>query len=152
MLAVFLLQNQYDQYLSKSGEWLDGADSKTLYRTVHKDEVINQKVEVAVKQADTRAKIVNGFQLPNGQVMLPQSEPLPITPEPETHCAEELSSDSSLNEEESFEETIGGGNEHRDDTSRAESLIHSNSDKQQVEETPQQLLLSGEVSKRQFTT
>lgn len=79
MLPVFLLQNQHDQYLGKSGEWLSGADSKTLFRTQHKDEAINQKVEVAVKQADTRVQIMPGFQLLNGQVVLGEDQLLPIS-------------------------------------------------------------------------
>ena len=95
MLSVFLLQNQYDQYLGKSGEWLSGADSKTLYRTQHKDEAINQKVEVAVKQADTRAKIVDGIQLLNGQVMLSENEPLPIAAMPESDLLEETLTEDS---------------------------------------------------------
>lgn len=103
MLAVFLLQNQCDQYLSKSGEWLNGADSKALYRTVHKDEAINQKVEVAVKQADTRAKIVNGFQLPNGQVIRSENEPLPISLEPEIDNTEKPSSGPRIPDEEVHE-------------------------------------------------
>jgi len=79
MLPVFLLQNQHDQYLGKSGEWLSGTDSKTLFRTQHKDEAINQKVEVAVKQADARIQIIPGFQLLNGQVVLGEDQPLPIS-------------------------------------------------------------------------
>lgn len=143
MLAVFLLQNQYDQYLSKSGEWLDGADSKTLYRTVHKDEAINQKVEVAVKQADTRAKIVNGFQLPNGQVILSENEPLPIAPEPVTDSMEEPSSDSVQNEETVPEEAS--------EADKVEQLAGSNNDTQPPENTTAQLSLSGDPSTQQFT-
>lgn len=79
MLAVFLLQNQNDQYLSKSGDWLSGADSKALFRTSHKDEAINQKVEISVKQADPRVSILSGFQLPNGQVVLAEDQTLPIS-------------------------------------------------------------------------
>ena len=143
MLAVFLLQNQYDQYLSKSGEWLDGADSKTLYRTVHKDEAINQKVEVAVKQADTRAKIVNGFQLPNGQVILSENEPLPIAPEPEIVSTEEPSTDSGLNEESLLEDTSEADN--------VELLMGTNDDNQPSENTTAQLSLSDDSSTKQFT-
>lgn len=58
MSIVYLLQNQHEQFLSKSREWVDGKAGGTLYRTEYKDEAINQKVEFSVKQADLRITLV----------------------------------------------------------------------------------------------
>ena len=58
MNQVFILQNQHQYFLSKSGEWLDGRDGQSLYRTPHKDEALNQMVEVNSKDYMQRIQIV----------------------------------------------------------------------------------------------
>lgn len=57
MSNIYILQSQNDLYLSKSGDWVSGDDSKVLFRTQHKDEAINQKVELTVKQPELRVSI-----------------------------------------------------------------------------------------------
>lgn len=59
MKHVFLLKNQHNAYLDKSGNWISEGDSKTLFRTEHKDEIINQKVEISVKQPDIRVESIS---------------------------------------------------------------------------------------------
>ncbi len=66
MSIVYLLQNQHDQYLSKAGEWLEGDAASALYRTEHKDEAINRKVEFTVKNVDLRIVIVKASLRENG--------------------------------------------------------------------------------------
>ncbi len=58
MSIVYLLQNQHEQFLSKSREWVDGKVGAALFRTEFKDEAINQKVEFSVKQAELRITLV----------------------------------------------------------------------------------------------
>ena len=59
MKQVFVLQNQDKQFLTKSGEWCDGRDANTLYRTEHKDEAINQQFEVSSKDYTLRISLLS---------------------------------------------------------------------------------------------
>ena len=58
MSEAFILKNQHDQFLDKHNEWVDQADTGVLYRTIHKDEAINMMVELSVKNADMRLRVV----------------------------------------------------------------------------------------------
>jgi hypothetical protein len=58
MKQVFVLQNQFKQLLTKSGEWSDGRDANSLYRTEHKDEAINQQFEVSSKDYTLRISLL----------------------------------------------------------------------------------------------
>ncbi|MEO0442649.1 MAG: hypothetical protein AAFZ92_02770 [Pseudomonadota bacterium] len=42
---MFILQNQNGYFLAKSGEWIDGRQPQLLFRTLHKDEALNQLFE-----------------------------------------------------------------------------------------------------------
>lgn len=79
MTDVFVLRNQHDEFLNKSHEWIAAGDSKTLYRSAHRDEVINEKVELTVKRPDLRIKVVAGEQQSNGRILIDSEEPLPKT-------------------------------------------------------------------------
>lgn len=83
MQEVFLLQNQSGFFLSKQQEWVDGRQPNTLYRSAHKDDAINTKVELTVKSAELRITLVN---YPTNERGIPQipSEHLPSVPEPAT--------------------------------------------------------------------
>ena len=58
MNDVFVLQNAEGYFLNKSGEWQDGRDPASLYRTPHKDEAMNQLFEVNSRDITLRLKIV----------------------------------------------------------------------------------------------
>lgn len=58
MDPLYVIQNQHKLFLDKHGEWVDGSDSQTLYRTAHKDEAINVKVEHAVRSPELRLTLV----------------------------------------------------------------------------------------------
>src|SRR5690554_369949 len=49
MSDIYLLQNQDKLFLGKQKDWLDGRDRNSLFKTVHKDEAVNQCVEVSAK-------------------------------------------------------------------------------------------------------
>lgn len=59
MTEVYLLKNHQGFYLNKQQDWVDGTDAASLYRTEHKDEAINTKVELTVKAPDLRIVIVD---------------------------------------------------------------------------------------------
>jgi small-conductance mechanosensitive channel len=58
MSTVFILENQYGQYLNKQSEWLLPANIKTLFSTVHKDEALNTLVENNSQNVTLRVKII----------------------------------------------------------------------------------------------
>ncbi len=58
MTQVFILQNQEQYFYSKQGEWTDGRDAKILFRTEHKDEAVNQCVEITAKDYTQRVHVI----------------------------------------------------------------------------------------------
>lgn len=83
MSTVYLLQNQHKLILNRNREWTDARDLKSLYQTPHKDEGINQKVEVNAKDYTQRIHLLecelNDKRLP---IIAPDDmpEPLPDAP------------------------------------------------------------------------
>ena len=58
MATVFLLQNQHKLLLNKQGEWCDGREAASLFRTVHHDEALNQMIETNARDYTLRIKIL----------------------------------------------------------------------------------------------
>lgn len=58
MNQTFILQNHDNHFFGKNKEWLDGYDASSLYKTIHKDEAINQMVEISSKDYKQRVKII----------------------------------------------------------------------------------------------
>lgn len=59
MSTVFVLQNQFKHLLSKQKGWVSGREARSLYNTPHKDEAINQMVEVSSKDYTQRVKLLS---------------------------------------------------------------------------------------------
>ncbi|MBB3169922.1 hypothetical protein [Simiduia aestuariiviva] len=80
MKTAFLLQNQNKLLLNKQREWVDATDLKSLYLTPHKDEAINQKVEVNAKDYTQRIHLLECPLNEKGLPQVPEDalpEPLP---------------------------------------------------------------------------
>lgn len=73
MNQLYVLCNQYDQFFAKSGEWNNGDENRALFRTPHKDEALNQKVELTVKHPELRIRIVAASQNERGALQLPHT-------------------------------------------------------------------------------
>lgn len=58
MSDVYLLQNQDKLFLGKQKDWLDGRDRNSLFRTPHKDEAVNQRVEISAKDYTQRITLL----------------------------------------------------------------------------------------------
>ncbi|WP_027328220.1 hypothetical protein [Marinimicrobium agarilyticum] len=58
MTELYILRNQQGYFLGKQKDWLDGRDRGALYKTPHKDEAINLKVEVSAKDFEQRIRIL----------------------------------------------------------------------------------------------
>jgi hypothetical protein len=80
MSELFILQNQDKLFLGRQNNWLDGRDLAALYKTVHKDEAINQMFEASSKDYRQRIKVLScsanekGLPLIDPEIM---PEPLP---------------------------------------------------------------------------
>jgi len=59
MSEVFILQNQHQQFLDKSGLWVDGSEATALAKTNHKDEALNLKAEQSVRHPELRIQILS---------------------------------------------------------------------------------------------
>lgn len=59
MSNVFILQNYDGRYFDKHGQWVTAGETATFYRTPHKDEAINQRLELTVRHPELRITIVN---------------------------------------------------------------------------------------------
>jgi hypothetical protein len=74
MSEVYIIRNQGHLYLNKQGEWVDGSDSHGLFRTVHKDEALNMKAELSVRDPHVRLTLVTGTLDVKGHLVLNNSE------------------------------------------------------------------------------
>lgn len=74
MSEVYIIRNQDHLYLDKQGEWVDGSDSHCLFRTAHKDEALNMKVELSVRDPKLRLTLVAGALDDKGHLALHDSE------------------------------------------------------------------------------
>jgi hypothetical protein len=70
MQEVYIIRNQDHLYLDKHGEWVDGCDSHSLFRTAHKDEALNMKVELSVRHPQLRLTLVSGALDEKGHLAL----------------------------------------------------------------------------------
>jgi len=58
MSKLYILQNQEGLYFGKHKDWLDGSDPGALYKTPHKDEAVNQMVEISAKDYQQRVSVL----------------------------------------------------------------------------------------------
>ncbi len=55
---MYILQNQEGYFLSKSAEWIDGREPSQLFRTLHRDEAVNQLFEVNSRDFSLRITLL----------------------------------------------------------------------------------------------
>jgi len=77
MAEVFVLRNQHGAYLNKQQEWISFGDTKGLFRSDQRDELINEKVELTVKAPELRIQLVEAIQGDNGRILVDGKECLP---------------------------------------------------------------------------
>ena len=86
MNSVFLLQNQHKRLLNKQGEWVDGREANTVFRTPHRDEALNQMIEVNTRDYTLRIKILECTLNERGLPLL-KDEDLPPLGDPSSALA-----------------------------------------------------------------
>jgi hypothetical protein len=55
---MYILHNQYGYFLTKSGTWSDGRELPPLFKTIHKDEAINQLFETNSRDYKLRLSLL----------------------------------------------------------------------------------------------
>ena len=85
MNQTFILQNQDKLFFGKNKEWVDGYDANAVYKTLHKDEAVNQMFEITSKDYKQRVKVLS-CDLDEKALPIIDSEimpaPLPKVPKP----------------------------------------------------------------------
>lgn len=76
MQQVFVVTNQLGQFANKHKEWVDGSETKTLFRSLHKDEAINLVFELSSKDINLRAEAISVEQDNNKQPIVPVNSDL----------------------------------------------------------------------------
>jgi hypothetical protein len=85
MSHTFILQNQDKLFFGKNKEWVDGYDANAVFKTVHKDEAVNQMFEITSKDYQQRVKVIScalndkGLPVIEGDIM---PAPLPKATKP----------------------------------------------------------------------
>lgn len=116
MSELFILQNQDKLFFGKQKDWLDGRDPGSLYKTPHKDEAINQLVEVSSKDYTQRIKVLacaandKGLPAIDEELLPPPQSKAPKaqaalaleTEEPLAHDGQESEADTLAEEELEF--------------------------------------------------
>ncbi|RYY02745.1 MAG: hypothetical protein EOO53_10905 [Gammaproteobacteria bacterium] len=59
MTQTFILQNQDKLFFGKNKEWVDGYDANAVFKTLHKDEAVNQMFEITSKDYKQRVKVIS---------------------------------------------------------------------------------------------
>jgi len=73
MSKLYLIVDQYNKFLEKSGEWADTLRTNQVYRTLHKDEALNELLELNSKHIELRLRIIEASLTEDGLVPM---EPL----------------------------------------------------------------------------
>jgi hypothetical protein len=74
-MTVFILQNQHDQFLDKSLQWVNHCGAKQLFKNSHRDIALNQLMELNAKDIQLRAKLVTCPLDAKGNPVLPIQQP-----------------------------------------------------------------------------
>jgi hypothetical protein len=127
MTQTFILQNQHKHFFGKSKEWVDGYDASSVFKTLYKDEAINQMVEVSSKDYTQRIKVIGcdvdekGLPIIDSDIM---PAPLPKTPKPPKVSADLFASaDIALESEPEADEELTFSEESLADTPESQATL-----------------------------
>lgn len=98
MSELFILQNQDKLFLGKQNNWVDGRDLGALFKSVHKDEAINQMFEASSRDYKQRIKVIRCLANEKGlPVIDPEIMPDPL-PKPGKDLFDDAGAGSSSGE------------------------------------------------------
>ena len=76
MNEVFVIRNQLGQFWGKKKHWVDGRKRRKVLVFKHRDEGLNQLVELSARDMELRGEIVPVEQNDSGLPLVPASEHL----------------------------------------------------------------------------
>lgn len=71
-MALYLIENQYGQLLSKELTWIDLGETDVLFFSPHKDQAVNQLVELSSRDTSLRGKVTQCAVDDRGRPLLTQ--------------------------------------------------------------------------------
>jgi hypothetical protein len=77
--TVYVIRNQLQQFWARSSEWVDGREPQRLLRLKHRDEAVNQLVELSARDIDLRGEVVACELNERGEPRVEASEHLTAT-------------------------------------------------------------------------
>ena len=54
---VFIICNQLGQFWTRAGEWVDGREPQRILKLKHRDEAVNQVVELSARDIELRGEV-----------------------------------------------------------------------------------------------
>lgn len=72
MSQLYILENQDGLFLSRQGVWVEAREVAVMFKTVHKDEAVNQMVEASSKDYTQRIKVVSCSANDKGLPIVPE--------------------------------------------------------------------------------
>jgi len=72
--TIFVIRNQLGQYWTRAGEWVDGREPQRLLKLRHRDEALNQLVELSARDIDLRGEVVSCELSGRGEPVVDASE------------------------------------------------------------------------------
>jgi len=55
---VFIIRNQQGHFWGKARQWVDGREARGIYRSKHRDEVLNTLIELGAKDIELRGEVL----------------------------------------------------------------------------------------------
>lgn len=71
-MALYLIENQDGQLLSRELTWTDASEADVLFASPHKDQAINQLVELSSRDISLRGKVIHCAADDRGRPLLTQ--------------------------------------------------------------------------------
>lgn len=98
MSQVYVVRNQDGLFISKQKEWLDGRDTRLLFRCNHKDEALNMVFELSSRDIYLRAEAIIVDLSEKKQPVVEVTAPIPVvleTDDPQPDSTSDSTSDST---------------------------------------------------------
>ncbi len=129
MNQTFILQNQDNLFFGKNKDWVDGYDANAVYKTLHKDEAVNQMFEITSKDYKQRVKVIS-CELDEKALPIIDSEimpaPLPKVPKPPKAGADlfaEAEAVATQDDEQEEELTFSAESETAEDSDQTQATL-----------------------------
>ncbi|MEO1080490.1 MAG: hypothetical protein AAFY29_13105 [Pseudomonadota bacterium] len=107
---VFVIRNQLQQFWTRAGDWVDGREPQRLLKFRHRDEALNQLVELSARDITLRGEVLRADIGERGEPIVDASEhKTPTLAEIAAAKAAEKAADEAAGEGEADSDEVGSG-------------------------------------------